>query len=276
MRDDFKADVKDILARRVGMKCSNPNCRRPTSGPQVDPNGSVNIGVAAHITAAAPNGPRYDEYMNGEERSSAANGIWLCQNCAKMIDSDTNKYTVDLLHEWRRHSERAANMEIENPSRNAIAGNISDLDIIRFYAQCFDRPAFQDHFYGERSMEDFDRAIEDTITAINTGCLRARDGGSLATSKGKVYLENTKWRARMDLIVDMLRAIRSRYEEAVRTGAIFARNYPERDSFYDFRDPGVAEWMDQTRNQVLQVFGQVCKEAGLPEPPLLRHRRFYR
>ncbi len=34
-------------------------------------------------------------------------------------------------------------------------------------------------------MEAFDKAIEDTITAINTGCLRSRDGTILAQAKGK-------------------------------------------------------------------------------------------
>jgi hypothetical protein len=32
-RDEFLDDTKDLLAKRVGMRCSNPNCRQPTSGP---------------------------------------------------------------------------------------------------------------------------------------------------------------------------------------------------------------------------------------------------
>jgi hypothetical protein len=78
MREDFKADVKELLAKRAGMKCSNPNCRRPTSGPQEDPNKALNIGVAAHISAASKRGPRYDSRISPQERRSEANGIWLC------------------------------------------------------------------------------------------------------------------------------------------------------------------------------------------------------
>lgn len=66
-RDDFKLDVKDTLARRAGMRCSNPNCRQPTSGPQQDPAKSVNVGVAAHITAAAKGGSRYDSLLSKED-----------------------------------------------------------------------------------------------------------------------------------------------------------------------------------------------------------------
>ncbi len=57
MRDEFAIAVKDTLAKRVGFRCSNPGCRKPTSGPQEDPSKSVNVGVAAHITAAASDGP---------------------------------------------------------------------------------------------------------------------------------------------------------------------------------------------------------------------------
>src|ERR1035441_5569741 len=82
------------MAKRVGMRCSNPNCRQQTSGPREDPRNTVNIGVAAHIAAAASGGPRYDGGLTSTERSSSDNGIWLCQNCAKLIDSDDERYHV--------------------------------------------------------------------------------------------------------------------------------------------------------------------------------------
>jgi hypothetical protein len=102
VRDDFDANTKQTLARRVGFRCSNPNCRKMTSGPQVDPTKSVNIGVAAHISAASPGGKRYDSRMSTQERKSIDNGMWLCQNCAKLIDSDEKRYSVDLLNDWKR------------------------------------------------------------------------------------------------------------------------------------------------------------------------------
>ena len=65
-RDDFNPEVKDILAKRVGTRCSNPNCRQTTSGPREDPRKVLNIGVAAHITAASTKGPRYDHALSAE------------------------------------------------------------------------------------------------------------------------------------------------------------------------------------------------------------------
>jgi hypothetical protein len=113
MRDEFFADLKDTLARRVGMRCSNPNCRKPTSRPRDDPNKAVNIGVAAHITAASLGGPRYDETISSEERKSIENGIWLCQNCAKLVDNDAERFTADILRRWKSLSEEAARLNVE-------------------------------------------------------------------------------------------------------------------------------------------------------------------
>lgn len=123
IRDDFSNDTKDLLARRVGFRCSNPNCRKPTSGPQEDTNKSINVGVAAHITAASPGGKRYNLHLTPEERKSPSNGIWLCQTCAKLIDNDEIRYTVDLINKWKVLSEQAALLDIEN---NNQSGHYTD------------------------------------------------------------------------------------------------------------------------------------------------------
>jgi len=107
-RDDFPRKVKQALAGRVAYRCSNPDCGARTSGPQADPSKAVNVGVAAHITAASPGGPRFDSMLNSEERSSATNGIWLCQNCAKLVDDDATRYPVATLQSWKRKAELEA------------------------------------------------------------------------------------------------------------------------------------------------------------------------
>lgn len=113
MRDDFPQPVKEQLAKRVGIRCSNPQCRQQTSGPQAEGTGAVNIGVAAHITAAARNGPRYDSKLTSEERRSPDNGIWLCQTCAKLVDSDTGAHPADILRDWKEIAEATALLELK-------------------------------------------------------------------------------------------------------------------------------------------------------------------
>lgn len=277
MRDDFDANTKQTLARRVGSRCSNPNCRKSTSGPQVNPTKSVNIGVAAHISAAAPGGKRYDAKMTSQERKSIDNGMWLCQNCAKLIDSDEKRYSVDLLNDWKRTSEHAALLEVESLAASIAVVQDEDAELIRFYSQCFDRPAFQDPFHEEGSVEAFDKAIEDTITAINTGALRARDGAVLNQSKGKSYVSNQQWRERMDVIVDLLRAIRSRYSLAIQMDEIHVGPEHQGRRFYHIRNRQIGEWMDSTRSEVIQLFSELCQEAGVPTLHFPRqYRKFWR
>ena len=113
MRDDFSLKTKELLAKRVANRCSNPGCRQLTSGPQEDPTKVVNIGVAAHVTAASADGPRFDPSLTPDERRSVENGIWLCQSCAKLVDNDPIRYEADVLRQWKVLAEKSAARELE-------------------------------------------------------------------------------------------------------------------------------------------------------------------
>lgn len=111
-RDDFSAQVKRSLAERVGFVCSSPDCRASTSGPQKKREASINLGSAAHITAASPGGPRYDSKKTAEERRGIDNGIWLCRNCATLVDADESLHSVQLLQDWKSKAEERARIEL--------------------------------------------------------------------------------------------------------------------------------------------------------------------
>lgn len=113
LRDDFSEETKRILALRVSHLCSNPKCRKPTAGPQQDSTKAMNIGVAAHITAASPDGPRYDDTLTPDQRRHPDNGIWACQSCGKLIDNDKQRYTVDTLRQWKKGAEDRALERLE-------------------------------------------------------------------------------------------------------------------------------------------------------------------
>ena len=191
-RDDFTSATKELLANRVGRRCSNPACRKLTCGANTNPEKITNIGVAAHICAAAQGGPRYDASMTPEERKSFENGIWLCQSCSKLIDTDITRYPKELLQSWKQLAEQTAILEVETTSSTPAFEK--DKELVQFYLECFDRPAFQDDIYQEGRMEDFDKAIEDTLIALNTGVLRTRDGSILKQADGKSSVQNTRTR----------------------------------------------------------------------------------
>ncbi|VTR91847.1 Uncharacterized protein OS=Candidatus Methylomirabilis oxyfera GN=DAMO_2872 PE=4 SV=1 [Gemmata massiliana] len=122
--DDFPAATKRLLAARAGHVCSCPECMAPTSGPALNDAQPVNLGDAAHITAASPKGPRYDATLSPDQRSDADNGIWLCKIHAAVVDRDETRYPVNLLRAWKEEAERRALKVLGKPT-SCATGNIA-------------------------------------------------------------------------------------------------------------------------------------------------------
>jgi hypothetical protein len=167
MRDDFKIKTKDILAKRVGFKCSNPECEMSTIGPNSDINKVINIGVAAHITAASPGGPRYDENISNEARQNIENGIWLCQSCSVLIDRDEKGYSVDLLKDWKKQAEdRAADNLNKQLNNNLFYIDDGDLKAIKsngLYTKTIDGQNFK--YYLLDGLLHFEHEISENVIA---------------------------------------------------------------------------------------------------------------
>ncbi|SED50743.1 hypothetical protein SAMN04487765_0200 [Tenacibaculum sp. MAR_2010_89] len=104
LNKDFKQKTINTLRKRAGEMCSI--CKRLTSIPHTNPDKFINLGEAAHINGQndAPN-KRYDSSLTNEFLSSVANGIWLCRECHKKIDSDDKHYTVKFLNGLKEQHE---------------------------------------------------------------------------------------------------------------------------------------------------------------------------
>jgi hypothetical protein len=109
---EFSQTTIDKLRDDVGNRCALCDC--PTSGPSREPGKRTNVGSAAHITAAAPGGPRYDATLSPAQRRSHENGIWCCRNCGKKVDDDTSTYTVSELQDKKRKAIDLAHERVTN------------------------------------------------------------------------------------------------------------------------------------------------------------------
>lgn len=105
-RDEFSKKTVQTIALRGGYVCSNPDCRRPTSGPHSDPSKAIITGEAAHMCAASENGPRFDPNQTAEQRKAIGNAIWLCGNCNKKVDADWVAWPAERLQEMKIAHER--------------------------------------------------------------------------------------------------------------------------------------------------------------------------
>ncbi len=117
-RDNFTSATKSALARNVHFRCVYPGCPRVThaSTPQGQ---NVNLGQAAHVSAAARGGPRFDNALTPEQRRAYENGAWLCANHAKLVDDDPLTFPGETIRGWQRAMEESARESVYGVPMNA-------------------------------------------------------------------------------------------------------------------------------------------------------------
>jgi hypothetical protein len=141
-RDDFSEATRHHLARSVNYHCSK--CGAPTAAPYTGGGKSITTGVAAHICAAAPGGPRFDPNMTSSQRRHYDNGIWLCAAHAPLVDQDWPAYTVDELKAMKQRAEAKAASDLEHAKEQARLEPVLDGQI-EWHAPAVNetRPGFQ-------------------------------------------------------------------------------------------------------------------------------------
>jgi hypothetical protein len=251
MRDDFPKPVVETLAKRVGNRCSNPTCRKRTSGPHTEGDKALNVGVAAHITAASLGGPRYDASLTSEERRHIGNGIWLCQSCGKLVDNDETRYTKVLLIQWKQDAEQEALKEIES-----APGEIgpSDVDALKEYSAQFDRAALQDSLRSCGSYKKFAEALGDLISLLNTGTIQGKP-----LTKRRADFSNPEWRKSLEDLYHEVRGLRGLYTGLVRSGEI-----DEEKCTCGFRQHSMYHDFEVKKRAVIDRLNAVLTDANLP------------
>lgn len=97
--------IQQSLWARAAGRCEFEGCNKILYEGEVTKEYG-NFGELCHIIGDSPNGPR-----GGEESKKLAqdinNIVLMCPSCHKIIDSDTDKYTIEVVKEMKkRHEER--------------------------------------------------------------------------------------------------------------------------------------------------------------------------
>jgi len=146
----FVRSVVEILAKRAGNTCSNPECGALTAGPADDQDRAIVVGEAAHIYGARPGSARFLNTMTDASRGDVTNGIWLCRNCHKMVDADPAQFPAELLFEWRRDHERLCLASLGKAGtlrQRVIDRRLEGFERCSYLAQqiILDKPKFWEH-----------------------------------------------------------------------------------------------------------------------------------
>lgn len=203
-----------------------------------------------------------------------SNAIPLCPNCHDATHAQygagrtTRAYTE---HELRKHLARTVELAARQASLRPGGEDWQhDLDLLKFYAVCLDRPAFRTLFHNELSFADFDQALEDTVLALNTGLRRTRDGTLIEQAEGKRAVVNPAWRDALDIVVSETMQAR----HALRRGLGLDRMILQLDwlgdplHHFQHTDGGLGANIDGHRQAAINAMNAVLEDARLP---LLKH-----
>ncbi len=108
--------------------------------------------------------------MTPKERSSIDNGIWLCRNCAVLIDRDAEKYRASILRSWKQGAEARALLGINRPARASGASVPAKLGTPRSVHEVLSQAG--------SSMSEIARALGQLDPRLK---IRLRNDGSMAT-----------------------------------------------------------------------------------------------
>ena len=169
MRDDFSQRTRRILAARAGHRCSV--CLKLTSGPADVADAALSDGIAAHITAASPEGPRFDRSMRAEGRRGAENGIWVCTQHGREIDSDLRPFTVAVLRGLKRAQEEYAAKKFQDRAiPRDTSARLIELGHVDSIYKLFEVVTPQTYTFATTfAMRDLLRGSENPVRLLNLG-----------------------------------------------------------------------------------------------------------
>lgn len=140
---------------------------------------------------------------------------------------------------------------------------LDDKQIVENLVRCFDRPAFVTPFWLESNLPNFDKAIEDTIKAVNTGIYCLRDGTEIEHIKSRFSISDQKIKETMEQIVNGLLTLRMKYQEFLQTGDIRRCGCGKEDcGVHTFSKTACFE-MDRIRKEILDQLNSISPRSKI-------------
>lgn len=201
--------------------------------------------------------------------NSLQNAIPLCFDCHadaghyNPAHPKGSKLTAD---ELRRHRDRLWSLVEQGKVLPEASLDVRYLELLR---RAFDRPAFSTPFRQEGRMEDFERAIDDTVLALNTGVFRTRDGHVIGDiGFGKSAVPRADWQRQLGDLETRLLHLRADVASALESGQLKSCG-----SHCYCGDAACIDALDLARLEIIDALNRLLTEAGIGGAPnTLRNR----
>lgn len=138
-----------------------------------------------------------------------------------------------------------------------------DKQIIEDLVKCFDRPAFVTPFMMESDLPNFEKAIEDTIQAVNTGIYCLRDGREIARIEPRFSVSDQKSKEILGEIVDNLIELRMMYQKFLNTGDIRRCGCGQADCGVHTISRVACFEMDKIRKEILSKLSRLSPNSKI-------------
>ena len=125
---------------------------------------------------------------------------------------------------------------------------ISDKEMFWKWRVAFDRRAFKGPYNWHSDPQPFEKAIEETIEAVNTGVVVTGSGGG---GLGKAYIRKADWRVKMEEVERRLSKI---------SNLVTGLEKP--------LDETPAEAINRERDEIITTLNKIWKGLGIPELPI--------
>ncbi|MES4612357.1 hypothetical protein V2154_07215 [Ewingella sp. CoE-038-23] len=135
--------------------------------------------------------------------------------------------------------------------------DLSDADVLQLMAAVFDRPAFRTPFQQESSLPAFQKAIEDTIGALNTGLWRTRDGVEIRRIPSIHHIKNQRIHTVMGKVVRQVDQLRRIFVTRLKEGEIRHCGCGQPDCPTYMLTQLVSDELDDARRRILTTFQSV-------------------
>ena len=115
----------------------------------------------------------------------------------------------------------------------------------------------------ESNLPNFDKAIEDTIQAVNTGIYCLRDGTEIARIKSRFSVSDQKSKETLREIVDNLIELRMMYQKFLNTGDICRCGCGQPDCGVHMISQTACFEMDRIRKEILNELKRVSPKSKI-------------
>lgn len=138
-----------------------------------------------------------------------------------------------------------------------------DKQIIEDLVKCFNRPAFVTPFMMESNLPNFEKAIEDTIRAVNTGVYCLRDGREIGRIEPRFSISDQKSKEILGEIIDNLVILRMKYHKYLNTGDIRRCGCGQIDCGVHMISQTACFEMDKIRKEILNQLNVLSPKSKI-------------